>query len=367
MNDTDYMSIALKLAEKGCGKVSPNPMVGAVIVKEGRIIGQGSHLCFGGPHAERNALASLTESPRGATLYVTLEPCCHHGKTPPCTDAIIESGIRRVVIGTRDPNPMVSGKGTKILITNGIEVTEGILEEECRELNHVFFHYIKTGRPLVIMKYAMTLDGKTATFAGHSRWITGERARRRVHEDRSRYSAVMCGVGTILADDSLLTCRLPDTRNPVRIICDSQLRTPPDSQVAVTCSQARTILATCCPDRKTWLPYEEKGCEILLLPPREGRVDLNALTERLGQMGIDSVLLEGGSTLNWSALNQGIVNRVQAYISPGLFGGATAKTPVGGRGAEFPYQGFSLVKTNITVLDQDILIEGELMPCSQES
>ena len=218
MNDSDYMSIALKLARKGCKKVSPNPMAGAVIVREGRIIGQGSHLYFGGPHAERNALASLTESPRGATLYVTLEPCCHHGKTPPCTDAIIESGIRRVVIGTRDPNPMVSGKGTKILITNGIEVTEGILEEECRELNHVFFHYIKTGRPLVIMKYAMTLDGKTATFAGHSRWITGERARRRVHEDRSRYSAVMCGVGTILADDSLLTCRLPDTRNPVRII-----------------------------------------------------------------------------------------------------------------------------------------------------
>ena len=224
--------------------------------------------------------------------------------------------------------------------------------------HHVFFHYTKTGRPLVIMKYAMTLDGKTATFAGHSRWITGERARRRVHEDRSRYSAVMCGVGTMLADDSLLTCRLPDTRNPVRIICDSQLRTPPDSQVAATCSQARTILATCCPDRKAWLPYEGKGCEILLLPPREGRVDLNALTERLGQMGIDSVLLEGGSTLNWSALNQGIVNRVQAYISPGLFGGATAKTPVGGRGVEFPYQGFSLGKTKITVLDQDILIEG---------
>lgn len=149
MNDTDYMSIALKLARKGCKKVSPNPMAGAVIVREGRIIGQGSHLYFGGPHAERNALASLTESPRGATLYVTLEPCCHHGKTPPCTDAIIESGIRRVVIGTRDPNPMVSGKGTKILITNGIEVTEGILEEECRELNHVFFHYIKTGRPLL--------------------------------------------------------------------------------------------------------------------------------------------------------------------------------------------------------------------------
>jgi len=194
LNDSDYMSIALKLARKGCKKVSPNPMAGAVIVREGRIIGQGSHLYFGGPHAERNALASLTESPRGATLYVTLEPCCHHGKTPPCTDAIIESGIRRVVIGTRDPNPMVSGKGTKILITNGIEVTEGILEEECRELNHVFFHYIKTGRPLVIMKYAMTLDGKTATFAGHSRWITGERARRRVHEEKQVFCChVRCG------------------------------------------------------------------------------------------------------------------------------------------------------------------------------
>ena len=169
MNDSDYMSIALKLARKGCKKVSPNPMAGAVIVREGRIIGQGSHLYFGGPHAERNALASLTESPRGATLYVTLEPCCHHGKTPPCTDAIIKSGIRRVVIGTRDPNPMVSGKGTKILITNGIEVTEGILEEECRELNHVFFHYIKTGRPLVIMARQPPLPGIPDGLPGRER------------------------------------------------------------------------------------------------------------------------------------------------------------------------------------------------------
>ena len=367
MNDTDYMSMALKLAEKGRAGVSPNPMAGAVIVKEGRIIGQGCHLFFGGPHAERNALASLTESPRGATLYVTLEPCCHHGKTPPCTDAIVKSGIRRVVIGTKDPNPMVSGTGAEILISHGIEVTEGVLEEACREINHVFFHYIKTGRPFVVMKYAMTLDGKTATCAGHSRWITGERSRRRVHEDRNRYSAVMCGVGTILADDSLLTCRLPDTRNPVRIICDSRLRTPPDSQVAATCSQARTILATCCADRKAWLPYEEKGCEILLLPSREGHTDLNALTEHLGRMGIDSILLEGGASLSWSALSQGIVNRVQAYISPKLFGGASAKTPVGGSGVQFPYQGFTLGKTRITALDEDILIEGEVRPCSQES
>ena len=259
MNDTDYMSIALKLAEKGCGKVSPNPMVGAVIVKEGRIIGQGSHLCFGGPHAERNALASLTESPRGATLYVTLEPCCHHGKTPPCTDAIVESGIRRVVIGTRDPNPMVSGKGTGVLITNGIEVTEGILEEECRELNHVFFHYIKTGRPLVVMKYAMTLDGKIAAYTGNAKWITGEEARSHVQAQRHRYTGIMVGVGTVLADDPLLTCRKAGCKNPIRIICDTDLRTPLTAQVVTTAKQAPTILVTCCADREKWTGYEEAG------------------------------------------------------------------------------------------------------------
>ena len=243
MNDSDYMSIALKLARKGCKKVSPNPMAGAVIVREGRIIGQGSHLYFGGPHAERNALASLTESPRGATLYVTLEPCCHHGKTPPCTDAIIESGIRRVVIGTRDPNPMVSGKGTKILITNGIEVTEGILEDECRELNHVFFHYIKTGRPLVIMKYAMTLDGKIATKTGASKWITGEPARQEVQHMRHRYMGIMAGIGTVLADDPMLNVRVEGWKSPVRIVCDSSLRIPIDSQIVRSAKEYRTIVA----------------------------------------------------------------------------------------------------------------------------
>ena len=367
MNDTEYMRLALELAKKGCGWTSPNPMVGAVIVKDGQIIGQGWHERYGQPHAERNALASCAVDPEGATMYVTLEPCCHFGKQPPCVNAILEAGISRVVVGSADPNPLVSGKGIAALRVQGVAVTEGVLREECDALNRIFFHFITTKRPFVSMKYAMTMDGKIATVTGASKWITGGEARAHVHRQRHRYRAIMAGAGTVLKDDPLLTCRIEGGRNPVRIICDSRLRTPPDSRVVTTCSQARTILATCCPDREAWLPYEEKGCEILLLPPREGRVDLNALTEHLGQMGIDSVLLEGGGALNWSALDQGIVNRVQAYISPRLFGGATAKTPVGGSGVEFPYQGYSLGKTKITALGQDSLIEGELAPCSQES
>ena len=215
MNDQQYMRMALQLAEKGCGFVAPNPMVGAVIVKDGRIIGQGWHERYRGSHAERNALASCTESPRGADMYVTLEPCCHHGKQPPCVDAILEAGIRRVVIGSTDPNPLVSGKGIQILRENGVEVTENILQKECSALNEVFFHYIRTGRPFVVMKYAMTLDGKIAAYTGVSKWITGEAARNHVHQQRHRFTAIMTGVGTVLADDPLLTCRMEGGRNPL--------------------------------------------------------------------------------------------------------------------------------------------------------
>lgn len=200
IKDMEYMQLALALARKGCGWVAPNPMVGAVIVKDGEIIGQGWHEKCGQPHAERNALASCTKSPRGATMYVTLEPCCHTGRQPPCTDAILEAGIRRVVVGSGDPNPLVAGKGIQILRAHGIEVTENVLREECQRLNEVFFHYIRTKRPFVVMKYAMTLDGKIAAYTGASKWITGEKARNHVQEQRHRYSAIMAGVGTVLAD-----------------------------------------------------------------------------------------------------------------------------------------------------------------------
>lgn len=368
MNDTDYMRIAIKLAEKGLGWTSPNPMVGAVIVKDDRIIGQGWHEKYGQPHAERNALAACTADPKGADMYVTLEPCCHYGKQPPCVEAILESGIRRVLIGSADPNPLVAGKGISILREHGVEVIENVLREECDALNKVFFHYITTKRPFVSMKYAMTMDGKIATPTGASKWITGEAARQHVQEQRHRFRGIMVGVGTILADDPLLTCRIEGGRTPVRIICDTKLRTPLHSQVVQTAKEIPTILATCCGDAKQQEPYQQAGCRILCLDSKEGHVDLCRLMECLGQEQIDSILLEGGGTLNWAALESGIVQQVQAYIAPKLFGGSSAKTPVEGLGVSTPDHAFILKNKRLLPLGEDLLIESEVeYPCSQES
>lgn len=360
MNDNAYMQLALELAKKGCGHVSPNPMVGAVIVKNEKIIGSGYHKRFGEAHAERNALASCTESPEGATMYVTLEPCCHHGKQPPCVDAIIDAGISHVVIGSGDPNPLVAGKGIEILRNNGITVTEHVLEEKCRKLNDVFFHFIQTKRPYVVMKYAMTLDGKIATYTGASKWITGEEARTHVHKQRNHYRAIMVGVGTVLADDPLLTCRLEGGRNPIRIICDTSLRTPLSSQIVQTAKEVPTILATCCLDKEKYAAYESTGCHILVTGKESGHINLQMLMEKLGENGIDSIYLEGGATLNWSALQSGIVQKVEAYIALKLFGGESAKTPVSGLGFDTPADGITLRNHTIRQLGNDILIEGEV-------
>lgn len=226
MRDRDYMRMALEEAVKGEGWTNPNPMVGAVIVKDGRVIGKGFHERYGRLHAERNAIADCRESMEGATIYVTLEPCCHHGKQPPCTEAIIRERFARVVIGSDDPNPLVAGKGVRILREHGIQVDTGVEKEACDALNPVFFHYIRTGRPYVAMKYAMTADGKIATYTGASKWITGEAARQEVQKARHRYAGIMVGVNTVLADDPMLNCRLPGGHSPVRIICDTHLRTP---------------------------------------------------------------------------------------------------------------------------------------------
>lgn len=363
MKDSEYMRLALRLAQKGRGFVNPNPMVGAVLVKDGRIIGQGFHERYGAPHAERNALASCTESPEGAVLYVTLEPCCHDGKTPPCTEAILQSGIRRVVIGSRDPNPLVAGNGSKQLCEQGIEVVEGVLKAECDKLNEAFFHFIQTGLPYVVMKYAMTMDGKTATYTGASKWITGEAARRRVHEDRLRYSAVMVGIGTVLADDPLLTCRIEGGRNPLRILCDTHLRLPLSSQILLTAQEVPTLIATACTDAEAQRPYRNAGCRILPLPLKAGHLDLNELMIKLGEERIDSILLEGGGSLNWSALQAGMVNKVQAYIAPKLFGGASGKTPVAGMGVPRPEDAVFLDNSTVALLGEDILIESEVKPC----
>ena len=358
--DRQYMKMALELAQKGMGFTAPNPMVGAVIVKNGRIIGQGYHRKYGELHAEREALAACTEEPEGASIYVTLEPCCHYGKQPPCVNAILEAGIRRVIIGSSDPNPLVAGKGLRILKDHGIEVTENILKEECDKLNEAFFYYIQNKKPYVVMKYAMTMDGKIAAYTGESKWVTGEAARIHVQEQRLKYTGIMVGVGTVLADDPMLTCRLENSRNPVRIICDSHLRTPLTSKIVRTAKTIPTILASSSKDQQKIKNYEEMGCQVLYVPEKNGHIDLNRLMEILGATKIDSILLEGGGSLNWSALESGIVQKVQTYIAPKLFGGEEAKTPVEGKGFPDPASAVLLKNSEMIRLGDDFLIESEV-------
>lgn len=380
MTDREYMLRAIKLARKGIGWTNPNPMVGAVIVKDGRIIGEGYHAKCGEYHAERNAIASLTESAEGATLYVTLEPCCHHGKTPPCTEAILEQGIGRVVIGSRDPNPKVAGKGAAILRKAGVQVEEDFMREECDKLNPVFFHYITTGTPYVVMKYAMTADGKIATKTGASKWITGPEAREEVHKMRHQYMGIMVGIGTVLADDPMLNVRLEGKRSPVRIICDSQLRIPLDSKICKTAGQYRTILACgkigCesgpASDRRNGRGdgqenVQEKiqklkamGVQVVECPDQQGRVDLQQLMKYLGSQGIDSILLEGGGTLNEGALRAGIVKRLMVFVAPRLFGGESSRTPIAGIGVETPPEAVMLQLLDVRKTGEDLLLEYEV-------
>lgn len=358
MNHEDYMKIALELAEKGMGYVSPNPMVGAVIVKNGKIIGKGYHRKYGELHAERNAFADCQEDCTGADIYVTLEPCCHHGKTPPCTDIIIEKNIKRVFIGSSDPNSKVAGKGVRILREHRTEVIEGVLKEQCDRLNEIFFHYITTGKPFVTMKYAMTIDGKIACRTGLSKWITAETARQYVQYERMRHSAIMVGVGTVIADNPLLTCRLENGRNPVRIVCDTNLRTPVDSEIVKTAKDIPTIIATCSDNTEKISVYENSGCRIMQVKKSDGHIDLNDLMDKLGEKKIDSILLEGGGELNYSALNAGIVNKIQAYVAPKIFGGYDAKTPVSGMGVDCPDNAYHIERTAIKRIGDDFLIEG---------
>lgn len=357
MTDQDYMRRAIVLAERGRGWTSPNPLVGAVIVKDGRIIGEGYHEKYGELHAERNAIASLTESAEGATIYVTLEPCCHYGKTPPCTEAIIENKIARVVIGSRDPNPKVSGKGAAMLREAGIVVEEDFLREECDRLNPIFFHYITTKTPYVILKYAMTADGKIATKTGASKWITGEKSRELVQQMRHNYRGIMVGIGTVLADDPMLNVRFEGGRSPVRIICDSSLRIPEDCAIAKSAHKYDTIVACASAEPGKKGRLEALGMQVLELPGADGTVDLKALMGVLGERKIDSILLEGGGMLNDSMLRLGLVHEVKAFVAPKLFGGAGAKTPVEGNGVELPDQAVRLSLEKVTTVGEDLLIE----------
>lgn len=362
MNEQDavYMRRAIALAERGAPWTSPNPLVGAVVVRDGKIIGEGYHERCGGLHAERNALKNCAENGEnaaGATVYVTLEPCCHQGRTPPCTEALIEHRVRRVVIGSRDPNPLVSGKGAAMLRAAGIEVAEDFLRAECDALNPIFFHYITTGLPYAALKYAMTADGKLAAYTGASQWITGEEARRHVHSLRSRYRAIMAGIGTVLADDPMLNCRLDGGRDPVRVICDSRLRIPLTAKVAATAKEQETIVACAVEDREKRQALADAGVTVLCLPGADGRVDLRALFAALGERGIDSVLVEGGGVLHESVLRAGLARRVYAYVGSLLLGGREAKTPVGGQGFPSPAEGVRLSAPKVRLFGRDILLD----------
>ena len=375
MAEEQFMKRAIELAKQGAGWTAPNPLVGAVVVKNGRVIGEGYHRKYGELHAERNALAACTEDPAGATLYVTLEPCCHYGKTPPCTEIIIEKKIAKVVIGSRDPNPKVAGKGARILREHGIEVVEDYMREACDALNPVFFHYITTKTPYVVLKFAMTLDGKIATRSGASKWITGEAARNHVHQLRGRYAGILAGIGTVLADDPMLNCRIDGAHQPLRIILDSHLRIPMGSRL-VRSAKEYPLLIVCnesIREREEGASriqkLEEAGAKVWTLPEKNGHPDLNVLMQRLGEEKIDSVLIEGGGTVNEAALKAHIVHRVYAYIAPKIFGGEDAKTPVEGSGIRLPQECAKLRLAKITVLLNDMLLEYDVegeTECSPE-
>lgn len=359
----EYMRRALELARKGEGHTSPNPMVGCVVVKDGRIISEGYHEKYGEFHAERNALTRCTEDTTGADLYVTLEPCCHQGKTPPCTDIIIEKKIARVFVGSMDSNPLVAGKGVQILRDHGIYVETGILEEECLKLNEVFYHYITAKTPFVVMKYAMTLDGKIACATGDSKWVTGEIARAQVHRMRGRYRGIMVGIGTVLADDPMLNCRVEGGVDPVRIICDSNLHIPLESQIVKTASEIETIVACSQESLEAERKQEkirklkEAGIQLIGTEGAHG-VNLVELMKKLGEQNIDSILLEGGGTLNASALEDGIVNKVYAYIAGKLIGGMDARSPVEGMGIDRMADAITLKDMEIERLGDDFCIVG---------
>jgi len=323
VNDEHYMKLALSLARKGLGKTSPNPMVGAVIVKRGKIIGKGYHHRFGGPHAEIEAIKDCKGSIDGATLYVTLEPCCHTGKkTPPCLDALLKYDLKRVVIGTLDPNPQVSGRSIQKLQEKGVQTQVGVLEEECWKLNETYFKFIQTGMPLVTLKFAQTLDGRIATLTGDSKWISSERSLEWAHKLRSEHDAVMVGVGTVLKDDPQLTVRLNRGRNPVRVVADSRLRTPLGAKILKEQNLAQTIIATTRrADLEKIAAFKALGVDVLVLPEdREGEVNLKELLKRLGQRNISSVLVEGGATTITSFIRQGLADRLVVIIAPKILG-----------------------------------------------
>ncbi|RNC68617.1 MAG: bifunctional diaminohydroxyphosphoribosylaminopyrimidine deaminase/5-amino-6-(5-phosphoribosylamino)uracil reductase RibD [Desulfuromonadales bacterium] len=351
------MRRALALARRGIGKTSPNPAVGCVIVRDGAIVGEGWHHKAGTPHAEIHALAQAGERARSADVYVTLEPCSHFGKTPPCADALVAAGVGRVFVGMVDPNPKVSGSGIAKLQAAGIPVESGVMEEECHRLNEPFLKHITTGLPFVILKSAMTMDGRTATASGDSRWITGVESRRYVHKLRSEVDSIMVGIGTVVTDDPQLTARLPRGRDPLRVVVDSTLRIPLDARLLHQKSTAATLVATVSDDAVRIGQLEAVGAEVVRCRERVGRVDLGDLLLRLGKRGVQSVLVEGGRELAGEALRSGLIDKFIFYYAPKLLGGADGYGLFGGRSVDRMDDSFRLRTDRVRRFGGDIMIE----------
>jgi len=363
--DEKYMRLALRLAKKGTGRTSPNPLVGAVVVKGKTIVGRGYHHRAGEPHAEVLALRQAGRKGRGATLYLNLEPCAHFGRTPPCTQAILAASIRRVVAGMKDPNPVVSGRGIRQLRRGGVTVDVGILREECRELNGPFSKFITTGKPFVTLKAAISLDGKVATRSGDSRWVSSQASRNYVHRLRQAMDAVMVGIGTVLKDDPLLTVRLPGGKKPhqpLRVVVDSRLRIPLHSQLVRTAGLYPTLIATtraASSSRRKWLA--QANVEILILEnDAQGHVSLKALMKELARRSVVSVLLEGGSTLTASAVREEVVDRLLFFLAPKIIGGERAPGVVGGEGILRLKDAKPVKILKVRRMGPDFLIEGAM-------
>ena len=356
--DILYMKMALRLARKGLGRTSPNPMVGAVVVRKGMVVGQGFHQKAGSPHAEPIAIAQAGKKAQGATLYVNLEPCNHFGRTPPCTRAILESGIKKVVLGMSDPNPGVKGGGADWLRSQGVEVVQGVLEEECRRLNEVYLKWITTGLPFVILKAAISLDGRIATRTGDSKWISNERSRRLVHQIRNQVDGVVVGIGTVVKDNPLLTVRLPrrKIRDPLRIVLDPGLRISPKARILEGPAKTLIISGTRPQDHKK-KKLEMKGVEILSLPDRDGQISIKELLIHLGRRGISSLLVEGGAEVYSSFLKEHQVDKLIVFIAPCFIGGRKAIGMIGGAGITQMSEAVRFKEMKVKPWSGDILVE----------
>jgi len=361
MSDADrkWMERALELAERGRGSVEPNPLVGAVVVQADQVVGEGWHERYGEGHAEVNALARAGPAAHGATLYVTLEPCCHHGKTPPCTDAVLRAGIRRVVAAMTDPYPAVAGNGAALLRQGGVDVAIGPGEPEARRLNAPYLKLLATAWPYVHAKWAMTLDGKICTRTGDSKWISNEASRRHVHELRGRMDAILVGAGTVLADNPLLTARPPGPRTPCRIVLDSQGRIPPSSMLVTTARETPTLIVTAGDSARSRAEaLVAAGCELLPLPDVGGRPDLAALLDELGRRRWTNLLVEGGAEVLGSFLDAGAIDEVHVFVAPRLMGGAQAKSPIAGRGVARMTDALALTDWTVETIEHDVLLHG---------